>query len=188
MSAVARQWSRAEYDQMVDAGLLHEDEHVQLIEGAILQMPAHRPAHAVSVTLALHELTRVFCDDPIGIRVQLPLALGDDSEPEPDLAVVPGHARDFMVDHPTTAVLVVEVADSSLAFDRRKARIYAAAGIPEYWIVNLAEGVLEVNRAPGAEAGSGCFAYAERTTLDVHGRLSPLARPDASVAVADLLP
>jgi Uma2 family endonuclease len=118
----------------------------------------------------------------------MPLALSDDSEPEPDLAVVAGDARVYMKEHPTTALLVVEVADSSLAFDRqRKGRIYAAAAIPEYWIVNLAERVLEVYRMP-AVAGSGGFEYTQRTTLDDRSRVSPLARPDTSIAVANLLP
>ena len=92
-------------------------------------------------------------------------------------------------EHPATAALLIEVADSTLAFDRRrKGCIYAAAAIPEYWIVNLAERVLEVYRMPAASAGSGGFEYTERTTLDERGRVSPLARPDASVAVAYLLP
>jgi Uma2 family endonuclease len=173
---------------MVVAGLLHEDEHVQLIEGEILEMTPQYPPHATAVQLVTHSLTQAF-GRGYAIRPQLPLALSDDSEPEPDVAVVSGGVRDFMHEHPTTATLVVEVADSSLAFDRRrKARIYAAAGIPEYWIVNLAERALEVYRAPGAVAGAERFAYAEHATLDAGGRVSPIARPGASIAVADLLP
>lgn len=171
---------------MVAAGLLHEDEHVQLIEGEILQMTPQYPPHAATIQLLDRMLRPVFGVDA-DVRAQLPLALSDDSEPEPDLAVVAGRARDYVREHPTTALLVVEVADSSLAFDRRrKGRIYAAAAIQEYWIVNLADRVLEVYRAPAA--GAGGFDYTERTTIDDRGRVSPLARPDASITVADLLP
>jgi Uma2 family endonuclease len=187
MSAIARRWSRAEYDRMVVAGLLHEDEHVQLIEGEILEMTPQYPSHAATIQLLDSTLRQVF-GPGAGVRAQVPLALSDDSEPEPDLAVVAGDARAFIDEHPTTALFVVEVADWSLAFDRRKGRIYAAAGIPEYWIVNLAQRALEVYRAPGAVAGSEGFAYAEHATLDARSRVSPVARPGASIAVADLLP
>jgi Uma2 family endonuclease len=85
-------------------------------------------------------------------RLQAPLALDDDSEPEPDVAVVAGEYRDYVSGHPSTAALVVEVADSSLGLDRRlKVGLYARAGLPEYWIVNLVEGVLEVHRGPRSE-------------------------------------
>jgi Uma2 family endonuclease len=139
---------------MVAVGLLHEDEHVQLIEGEILEITPQYPPHAATIQLLTRVLMQVFGPDA-GVRPQLPLALSDDSEPEPDLAVVAGDARSYLKVHPTTALLLVEVADSSLAFDRRrKGRIYAAAAIPEYWIVNLAERALEVHRRPqGAGAG-----------------------------------
>jgi Uma2 family endonuclease len=173
---------------MVAVGLLHEDEHVQLIEGEILEMTPQYPPHATAVQLVAQALGQVF-GPGYSVRQQLPFALSDDSEPEPDIAIVAGGIRDFMHEHPATAALLIEVADSSLAFDRRrKGRIYAAAAIPEYWIVNLAERVLEIYRAPSPVADSGGFEYTERTTLDERGRVSPLARPDTSIAVADLLP
>ena len=173
---------------MVAVGLLHEDEHVQLIEGEILEMTPQYPPHATAVQLVAQALGQVF-GPGYTVRQQLPLALSDDSEPEPDIAIVAGGIRDFMHEHPATAALLIEVADSSLAFDRRrKGRLYAAAAIPEYWIVNLAERVLEIYRMPAASSGSGEFEYAERTTIDERGRVSPLARPDTSIAVADFLP
>lgn len=170
---------------MVDSGLLHEDERVQLIEGEILEMTPQRPPHAATVQLLTQVLRQVF-GSAAGVRVQLPLALSHDSEPEPDLAVIAGDARDFLTDHPTTALLVVEVADSSLALDRRKARVYAAAGIPEYWIVDLAERGLEVHRAPGASPGG--LAYAEQFIIGDGDHVTPVTRPDVTIAVADLLP
>ncbi len=81
------------------------------------------------------------------VRNQMPLALDENSEPEPDVAVVPGKARDYTQAHPTTAVLVVEVADATLRLDRKtKQAVYARNGIAEYWIVNLKDNSLEVYR------------------------------------------
>ncbi len=119
------------------------------------------------------------------VRPQLSLVLGRRSVPEPDLAVVPGSAADYDAAHPTTAWLVIEVAETSLPQDRlSKAAIYAAAGIPEYWIVNLRDGVVEVMRDPDP-------AHARWRSVQSVGRDARLelpALPGASVAVADLLP
>ncbi|PSQ88199.1 MAG: hypothetical protein BRD45_07065 [Bacteroidetes bacterium QS_8_64_10] len=116
------------------------------------------------------------------LRVQGPMALGDESAPEPDVAVVRGTPRDYVDAHPTTALLVVEVSDTSFADDRtRKKRVYARAGVTEYWIVNLAEAALEVYRAPN-EGG-----YDRRETLRPPASVSP-PQADAEIAVADLLP
>jgi Uma2 family endonuclease len=122
------------------------------------------------------------------VRVQLPLGLGPDSEPEPDVAVVRGDARDFLADHPTTAALVVEVADASLELDRRlKARIYARAGISDYWIVNLIDRVVEVRRDP-VTAGRRGSRYRDVTAMAAGERIVPLAAPFASILIGDLLP
>jgi Uma2 family endonuclease len=87
------------------------------------------------------------------VRAQLPLALSDYDEPFPDLAVVSGSPRDYLAQHPTSALLVVEVSEASLKTDREvKGSLYASAGIPEYWILNLRERVLEVYREPAADA------------------------------------
>jgi Uma2 family endonuclease len=117
------------------------------------------------------------------IRGQLPLALGESSEPEPDLAVVTGTIRDFRDCHPTTALLVVEVADSTLLHDRkRKIPLYARFGIPEAWLLNLTRKVLEVHRDPVDGV------YQTRMILRAGNTVSPRACPETSIAVADLLP
>jgi len=117
------------------------------------------------------------------VRVQAPLALHDDSKPEPDIAVVSGSFRDYRNAHPRTAVLVVEISDATLAFDREdKAQVYAQADIPEYWIVNLIERRLETFRDPG---GSG---YRTHLVVPEDDALSPLAAPEARVEVSSLLP
>ncbi|HEY8477855.1 MAG TPA: Uma2 family endonuclease [Chloroflexota bacterium] len=190
MSVVrARRWTRAEYDRLVDVGLLHPDEPVELIEGEIVEMPPQHGQHATAIVLAQEALRAVFGHGFV-VRVQLPLALGAYSEPEPDLAVVAGSPRDHVAEHPSSAVLVVEVADATLTFDREtKGSLYAKAGIPEYWLVNVVHRQVEVYRDPGpmpeAVYGSG---YRSRTVAVPGDTISVLARPGAQVAVADLLP
>jgi len=182
-----RRWTRREYGRLIDVGVLHEDDAIELLEGRlVVAEPQHTP-HATAIDLAGEALRQAF-GPGWRVRVQLPLGLGRDSEPEPDVAVVRGDARDFLVDHPTTAALVVEVADASLQLDRRvKARIYARAGITDYWIVNLVDRVVEVHRDP-LSAGRRGSRYRDVTAVPADERIVPLAAPFASIAIADLLP
>jgi Uma2 family endonuclease len=185
-SLPTRRWTSAEFRQMVDAGIIRSDEHVQLLDGEVVTMtPQNRP-HAIAVRLVQRALDAGFPADRFDVQSQLPLALGGDSLPEPDVAVVPGSARDYP-DHPSTALLVVEVSESSLVEDRqRKGPMYARAGIPEYWIVNLKDGRLEVYREPlETSAGWGYRVVQLLTSTDV---IRALAAPQAAITVADLLP
>jgi Uma2 family endonuclease len=122
--------------------------------------------------------------------MQGPLDLRPHSEPEPDVAVVPGRRQDYAVRHPHIALLVVEVSDTSLAQDRGdKASLYAAAGITDYWIVNLVDGQLEVFRNPIADPSQRHgHRYADVIVLARSDRVTPLAFPSVSIPVADLLP
>ncbi|GMQ76510.1 MAG: Uma2 family endonuclease [Gammaproteobacteria bacterium] len=175
-------WTRNEYDRMIEAGIFHPESHLELIEGEVLTMTPQGSRHMTAIRLVETALREVFS---IGhdVRTQAPLALDERSEPEPDVAVVTGTPRDYRDAHPATAVLVVEVADSTLSFDRgRKKALYARAGIAEYWIVNLDDSQLEVSRH--AEGVS----YAEQQTVSPGNRIAPLARPDSPIAVDDLLP
>ncbi len=118
-----------------------------------------------------------------------PLDLTLSSEPIPDVFVVPGKPRDYTA-HPTTALLIVEVSDSTLSHDRnRKGSLYAAALIQDYWIVNLVDRQLEVYRVPVPDA-AGVFGFtcSQRTILAPGATVSPLALPQAQIAVTDLLP
>lgn len=118
------------------------------------------------------------------VRVQSPLVAGGRSVPEPDVAVIAGTHDDYLDAHPAAALLVVEIADSSLPQDRlTKAAIYAAAGIPEYWIVNLRVGVVEVHRRPRPRSGYATTRVARRGE-----RIRLVAIPPAAVAVSSLLP
>ncbi|MDX2029894.1 MAG: Uma2 family endonuclease [Blastocatellia bacterium] len=181
-------WTRKEYYRMGEMGLFQR-KRVELIEGEIIEMSPIQSSHATSVTLCDEALREVFHKGWV-VRVQNPLSLGENSDPEPDLAVVAGKTRDFTDAHPDTAALVIEVADSSLAYDRKnKASLYAKAGIADYWIVNLSSRQVEVHRRPvkAPEAPYG-YAYAENLIFNAGDAVKPLAKPKSIIAVADLLP
>jgi Uma2 family endonuclease len=175
-----RRLTREEYERLVEEGFFSEDARIELIHGRLVEMAPQTTFHSVGVNLAQVVLGRVF-GEGFAVRVQLPLAIDPDSEPEPDVAVVPGNPRDYTYSHPTSAVLVVEVAESSLKIAREKAELYARTRVPEYWILNLRRRQLEVQRDP--ENG----VYASKIILRESDFISPLNREER-IAVSDLLP
>jgi Uma2 family endonuclease len=175
-----RRWTREEYERLVEQGFFDE-ERLELVDGVILEMSPQSGRHAKGVLLVQSALSALFSEG-FHIRVQMPLALGFDSEPEPDLAVIPGELQDSPDVHPSTAVLVVEVADSSLLRDRNKASLYARAEIPEYWIENLVDWCLEVYREPKDGV------YTTRSVLHTGDGIAPLSRPEVMIPVISLLP
>lgn len=185
----ARRWTRAEYERMVAAGVLTSEDRVELIDGEILTITPQGSAHATSVSLAQEALRTAF-GAGTHVRTQLPLALGPASEPEPDVAVVVGPPRAYREAHPQSALLVVEVADATLDYDRAtKGSLYARAGLPDYWIVNLLDRVVEVHRDPTSDPQAPFgWRYATRERFGADDAIAPLARPNVRVAVADLLP
>jgi Uma2 family endonuclease len=155
---------------------------VELLDGEIIDMSPQRSAHATSVGLVEEALRRCI-EDGCHLRSQKPLALDDQSEPEPDVAVVPGSLRDYAHRHPDSALLIVEVADTSLGYDQSsKAIAYARNRIQEYWILNLRDRALEVYRGPGLQG------YREQLLLDAGGQIAPLMAPACLIPVRDLLP
>jgi Uma2 family endonuclease len=157
-----------------------EGRRAMLIDGVILEEGPMNPPHAITLELVAEALRMAF-GSGWRFRSQSPLVLGQDLDPEPDFAVIPGTPRGTS-GHPTTADLVVEVADSSLDFDTNVKRLlYARAGIREYWVVDIHGRSLHVYRDP--QAGD----YATRQALGVADAISPLAAPAATVRVADLL-
>ena len=171
---------------MVARGAFPPGARVQLLEGEILEMTPQSPDHALAVRAAEEALRRVFTHG-YDVRVRMPLGVDDDSEPEPDVAVVRGNFRDFRT-HPLTAELVVEVADTSLEFDRsRKAARYASAGIPEYWVVNLVERRVEVFRDP-QRTPAGEPAYQAQFFANIGDMVAPLLHPNHHIEVISLLP
>ena len=168
---------RTEYDQLVALGAF-ADERLELLQGALVAMsPQHAP-HAATISRLTKLLVRRL-GERYELRFQLPLAIADDSEPEPDVAIVA--AGDYHRAHPTTALLVIEVADSSIARDRRKAALYAAAGIPECWIVDLTACAVEIYSAPGA------IGYATQRTAVPGDVLRTVAVPELELTVAELM-
>jgi Uma2 family endonuclease len=179
-----------QYHAMIAAGILHEGRGAELLEGCVvLVMPKGSP-HRTALNKARKRLDAVL---PAGLNSQIqdPITLSAHTEPEPGYTVFRGSDDDFRGRHPGPAdvLLVVEVADSSRHSDRRdKGAIYAAAGLPEYWIVNLADRRVEVYTQPQPAADPP--AYAGRTDFP-DGAAVPLTLDGAAVAlvpVADLLP
>jgi Uma2 family endonuclease len=187
--ARTRSWTRAEYERLVDLGILHEDEPVELIGGELMVAEPKGNLHAVATGLVARALILAL-GSGWAIRVQDPVALDDESEPEPDVTVVSGSHRDYLGGHPARPALVVEVAESSLITDRtHKGSLYARAGIADYWIVNLVDRMLEVYREPIPDRSARFgWRYGRRDVLDVSAVVTPLAIPTVRIAVADLLP
>ncbi len=183
-----RRWTRAEYYQMAELGMFH-GQRVELIEGEIMVLSPQKAEHWTT-TDRLSELLRNAFGSGFQVRMQGPIDFGPISEPEPDVAVVAGTRAQYATKHPTTAVLIVEVSESSLDYDRtRKASLYARAGIADYWIVNLVDRQLEVRRDPRPDPSQPYgHGYASVTTLVPPAVVSPLAAPQVSLAVAELLP
>lgn len=188
-SVRTKHWTRVEYERLIDLGAFRPGERLELVDGALLVCEPQGAPHFTAVGLVEDALRQVF---GIGwtVRAQGPIALDEDSEPEPDIAVVPGGRRDHRRVHPAHPVLIVEVADSSLEFDRReKAALYARAGIADYWVLDLGAQVLEVYREPVAapHARNG-HRYGATITLRAGDAVSPLSAPTSAILVADLLP
>jgi Uma2 family endonuclease len=175
-------WTRLEYERMAEAGVFDSSMRIELIDGEVFDMPPQSTRHYTAIRLVERALREVF-GDGFDVRTQGPLAINETSEPEPDVAVVAGSPRDYRLTHPSTAVLICEVADSSLGFDRvRKKRTYAHNGIGEYWILDLNASALEVYRAPQGDD------YLTKQTLAGPDSIAPLDAPMRPVRVADLLP
>ena len=163
---------------------------VQLIGGVILQrVTPMNPPHATVVRLVTRAIEQVF-GAGYDVRAQLPIDLGLISEPEPDVAVVTGSPRDYLIDHPKTALLVIEVSESTIETDRReKASLYASGGIADYWVIDLTTSRVLVFRSPKPDPKSK-FGQ-DYASVSAHGRddkLAPLAAPNTRILVSDLLP
>ena len=150
-----RRFTVPEFLRMVEVGILADEDHVELIDGEVLTVAPQGPEHR-SLKDELHNrLLVAYRNKPIHILNQGPVYVGEFSLPEPDLAVVRGSARDYLRRHPsgTEALLVVELAVSSLSRDRAKAVDYARGGIPVYWLIDLAGHQLDVYSDPEPESG-----------------------------------
>lgn len=180
-------WTQEQYYRMAELGFFR-GQRVQLIQGEIIAMPPMKNPHAIALGLVEDSLEKAF-GPTCWVRTQLPLNLTKYSVPEPDVAVVSGRPRDF-ADHPTSALLIVEISDTTLRFDRgRKARLYAAANIADYWIVNLVDSQVEIYRQPQPDpVQARRKVYADVRIHQAGDLLRPLAAPHAQILVDDLLP
>jgi Uma2 family endonuclease len=176
-----RRVSVAAYHRLIETGGLDEDEPVELLEGEIVEMSPQDETHA----RPLHRLTRFFnrtLSDAYVVRTQMPLTLRR-SEPEPDLAIVRASEEAASKGSPRTALLVVEVARTSVRRDLEiKARIYARAAIPEYWLVVTRKRVIEVFRDPDPKAG----VYRKRFRSGPADKLAPLRLRRVEPAIRSL--
>lgn len=178
-------WSKGEYYRLAEQGYFH-GQRVELIGGQLMVLSPQDWEHTKKTIRAFERLRTVFSGSA-WVRSQLPLDLGEQSEPEPDISVVPGLFSDYS-SHPTSALLVVEISNTSLRYDRgRKASLYARAGINDYWIVSVHDRQLIVLRDPQPATGEPFgHAYASSTTLRPGDTVTPLALPDTAIAVAEL--
>lgn len=182
-------FTRKEYYALDKHGFLR-DQRVQLIGGEILQeVTRMNPPHATAIRKTTKAIERVF-GDGYDVRVQLPIDLGLTSEPEPDVAAVVGSIDDFAAQHPTSAVLVIEVADATIETDtHEKASLYASGGIADYWVIDLTTDRVLVFRSPQPDAKAKFgHDYASVSAFGRDDKLTPLAAPNARILVSDLLP
>jgi Uma2 family endonuclease len=179
-------WTREQYTRLFDLGFF-VDKRVELIFGEIIEMSKQGWPHVVACRKVAEFLARTFAGAG-WLSEQRPFSAGG-SEPVPDAAMIPGRFEDYQ-DHPTAALLIVEVADSTLAHDTTtKAELYATAGVPEYWVLDLEHRQLIVFRDPQPLSPSlDAVAYQTRRTLSATDTVSPLRAPSVTLTVADLLP
>ena len=183
-----RKWTVVEFNHMGDMGWF-EGRRAYLLDGVIWEDGPMNLPHSIALGLVSRKLDKVF-GPTWWVRGQQPLHVDQQNDPMPDVAVVPGDPRDYSGGEPTTAALVVEVADTSLSSDiTEKAERYATAGVADYWVLDLNGRRLLVLRDPAPlPAGLGATAYRAQLTLGPTDHVSPLAMPTATILVADLLP
>mgnify|MGYP000011744326 FL=1 len=183
MTVVRRRFNVYEFEQMGRAGILTEDDRVELIEGEIVEMTPIGLRHAGCVNRLVALLAPVVTSRAL-LHVRNPIRIGEQSEPQPDLALLRPRQDYYAAGHPgpEDILLVIEVAETWTAYDREvKISLYGRSGIREAWLVDLDAGQVEVFRQPGPEG------YAERQILRAQDTVSPLALPDVSLRVGEIL-
>jgi len=172
---------------MAELGWFH-GERAELIEGEIMVLSPQGPSHSY-LTDHVAALLRESGWTSVWVRMQLPINFGPYSDPEPDVSVVIGSRADYRAAHPSSALLIVEVSDTTLIYDRgRKASLYAMRGVADYWIVNVNDHQIEIRRDPGADLAQPFgYGYASLTVRHRGEVVTPQAAPHLSFSVADLL-
>lgn len=178
-----KRWSVNEYHRIIAAGILQPSDAIELIAGQIILRPAQDPPHAANTSSFSNELVILFAGKA-WVRTQLPATLSDDSEPEPDVAIVQIDEHRYRDQHPQTSdiLLVIEVANTTLNTDRNtKAKIYAQSGVIEYWIVDTQRKQLMVLREPQDDQ------YSSETVLGVGDTIVPVSFPEITIGLRDVL-
>jgi Uma2 family endonuclease len=180
LGAPVHRISAREFQRMLEAGVLRSEERLELLDGILVEIKDHSPRHALAVERLNVALIRTL-SDRFRVRCGLPMVASNFSVPQPDLIV---SARDQDADrHPRLALWIVEVSHSSLRKDQNlKLRIYAKAKVPEYWVVNVRAGVIEVYRKPSKKTGT----YAEHKVYPAGAKVKPAALPGPTIDVAAL--
>ncbi|MFB2918732.1 Uma2 family endonuclease [Aerosakkonema funiforme] len=181
MPVTTVKWTINEYHRMIAAGIL-DDRRVELLKGEIVEMPPEGEPHAYFSSEAGEYLIRLL-GDRATIRIAKPITLPNNSEPEPDIAIVQRLGREYLEHHPYPENIfwLIEYSGSSLDKDLQiKSKVYAEVSIPEYWVINLKKRQLIVFREP--EDGE----YASKSTL-ANGTIYPIAFPDIAVSVAAIV-
>jgi Uma2 family endonuclease len=175
-----RRFTRAEYLQMVDVGILKPEDRVELIRGEVVEMTRPGRRHIAFVN-NLNRLLVLRLADRALVSVQNPVVVADDSEPQPDLALL--RIRSYKETEPARddVLLLIEVADTSLRYDRStKLLLYAETGIPEYWVVDCGAEAVDVHRGATADG------YRQVTRVDLEGTVSPAAFPDVILPLREI--
>jgi Uma2 family endonuclease len=183
VAAVRRRFTRAEYHRMAEVGILTDGERVELICGEIIKKLAQGRRHRAFIDNLNHLLATRLADRAI-VSIQMPIVLSDDTEPEPDVQILRRRSLPYKEREgdASDALLLIEVAESSLAYDRTtKLKLYAAAGIPEYWVVDCVAESIELHRTPHADG------YRDVTRVDGPGAtVAPQAFPDVTLALTEI--
>src|SRR5437016_2702473 len=184
-----RRWTRPEYGRLIEVGVFRPGEPVELLGGELIVSEPQGSAHYTAIGL-VEDALRSSLGPGWLVRSQGPIELDDESEPEPDIAVMRGDRRSYSHRHPSRPALVLEVAESSLAFDREhKGSLYARARLDDYWIVNLVDRVVEIYRRPVPDTSAPFGSrYASKEVLSAESSVELLEVPGARILVSDLLP
>lgn len=180
-----KRWTVNDYHRMGELGILDSSERTELLSGQIVLMTAKGTPHVTALRLLATTLDTLLTNEPALVSTQDPIQLDNFSEPEPDLAVVQGEILDYADQHPRPeqVYLVVEVADSTLKQDcGLKARLYAQAGIADYWVLDLNNRQLHIFREPTPTG------YTRHLILTEPNQASPLAFPQLSLDLTAILP
>ena len=187
--AQAKRFTLEEYHRLTEIGFFHEDDRIELIKGEIIEMAAKGTAHETCISKLLRELVRLL-GDAATLRCQSPIVLANKSEPEPDFAIVQNRTDDYLSAHPSPGdvLLVMEVADSSIDYDKNvKIPLYAEAGISDYWIFNLFNNQLEACSEPYQD-NKGKFGYKNRRILLPNQVIALPCFPDLSLDLSRVFP